>query len=92
MVKDPLFVPEAGIPAECDEIDVGPDTPWDESLKRWWTRDLEFFGGIHGFKGPLDQGRAAISVFTKVLILASAWDFRLGLADWRRGCAEQLHR
>ena len=56
MVQDPSASPK-GLPAECDEIDVGPDTPWDESLKRWWTRDLQVFGGIDGFKGPLDQGR-----------------------------------
>ncbi len=44
-------------PQECDEIDVGPDTPWGESLTHWWTRDLAIFGGIHGFKGPFDQGK-----------------------------------
>jgi len=24
---------------------------------KWWGRDLAFFMGVHGFKGPLDQGR-----------------------------------
>ena len=57
MYNDPLAVPDQNKPNECDEIDVGPDTPWDESLTRWWTRDLELFGGVHGFKGPFDQGR-----------------------------------
>ncbi len=56
LVNDPLAVPDASMPAECDEIDVGPDTPWAESMKHWWTRDLELFSGIHGFKGPFDQG------------------------------------
>ncbi|OHB68349.1 MAG: hypothetical protein A2V70_06760 [Planctomycetes bacterium RBG_13_63_9] len=23
----------------------------------WWTRDLSFFAGVHGFKGPPDRGR-----------------------------------
>jgi hypothetical protein len=54
MVQDPLAVP-TGLPAECDEIDVGPDTPWDVSLKHWWTRDLEVFGGIQGFRGAFDR-------------------------------------
>ena len=55
------YVPDQNKPNECDEIDVGPDTPWDESLTRWWTRDLELFGGVHGFKGPFDQGRNGTS-------------------------------
>ena len=76
--KDPLSVPEAGIPAECDEIDVGPDTPWDESLKRWWTRDLEFFAGIHGFKGPLDQGRNGNFGFHEGFNFGAP----LGIFDW----------
>ncbi len=57
MYKDPYSNPDADKPNECDEIDVGPDTPWDESLARWWTRDLELLAGVHGFKGPFDQGR-----------------------------------
>jgi hypothetical protein len=56
MYNDPLATPDANKPDECDEIDVGPDTPWAESLTRWWTRDLELLGGVHGFKGPFDQG------------------------------------
>ncbi len=56
MFKDPSATPTC-LPEECDEIDVGPDTPWSESLKRWWTRDLQVFAGIQGFKGSLDQGR-----------------------------------
>jgi hypothetical protein len=76
--KDPLAVPEAGIPAECDEIDVGPDTPWDESLKRWWTRDLELFAGIHGFKGPLDQGRNGNFGFHEGFNFGAP----LGIFDW----------
>ncbi len=75
---DPLYVPEAGLPAECDEIDVGPDTPWDESLKRWWTRDLEFFGGVHGFKGPLDQGRNGNFGFHEGFNFGAP----LGIFDW----------
>jgi hypothetical protein len=78
MVNDPLFVPEAGIPAECDEIDVGPDTPWDESLKRWWTRDLEIFGGIDGFKGPFDQGQNANFGIHEGLNFGAP----LGIFDW----------
>jgi len=78
MVKDPLYVPESGIPAECDEIDVGPDTPWDESLKRWWTRDLEVFGGIHGFKGPFDQGRTGNFGIHEGLNFGAP----LGVFDW----------
>ena len=68
----------AGLPAECDEIDVGPDTPWDESLKRWWTRDLEFFGGVHGFKGPLDQGRNGNFGFHEGFNFGAP----LGIFDW----------
>ncbi len=75
---DPLYVPQSGLPAECDEIDVGPDTPWDESLKRWWTRDLEFFGGVHGFKGPLDQGRNGNFGFHEGVNFGAP----LGIFDW----------
>ncbi len=78
MANDPLAVPEAGIPAECDEIDVGPDTPWDESLKRWWTRDLEIFAGVHGFKGPLDQGRNGNFGFHEGFNFGAP----LGIFDW----------
>ena len=57
LVKDPLAAPQGEvIPEECDEIDVGPDTPWTESMTHWWTRDLELLAGVHGFKGPFDQG------------------------------------
>ena len=76
--KSPLYVPESGLPSECDEIDVGPDTPWDESLKRWWTRDLEFFGGVHGFKGPLDQGRNGNFGFHEGFNFGAP----LGVFDW----------
>ena len=78
MEQDPLAVPKAGLPAECDEIDVGPDTPWDESLKRWWTRDLEVFGGIHGFKGPFDQGRNGNFGFHEGFNFGAP----LGIFDW----------
>ncbi len=76
--ESPLYVPETGLPAECDEIDVGPDTPWDVSLKRWWTRDLEFFGGVDGFKGPLDQGRNGNFGFHEGFNFGAP----LGLFDW----------
>ena len=76
--KDPLYVPPSGLPAECDEVDVGPDTPWDESLKRWWTRDLEVFGGVHGFKGPLDQGRNGNFGFHEGFNFGAP----LGIFDW----------
>lgn len=76
--RDPLYIPESGIPQECDEIDVGPDTPWDESLKRWWMRDLEVFGGIHGFKGPFDQGRNGNFGFHEGLNFGAP----LGIFDW----------
>jgi hypothetical protein len=76
--KSPLYVPESGLPSECDEIDVGPDTPWDESLKRWWTRDLEFFGGVHGFKGPMDQGRNGNFGFHEGFNFGAP----LGVFDW----------
>ncbi len=78
MVQDPLAVPKAGLPAECDEIDVGPDTPWDVSLKRWWTRDLQVFAGIHGFKGPLDQGRNGNFGFHEGFNFGAP----LGIFDW----------
>ena len=74
----PLFVPESGLPSECDEIDVGPDTPWNESLKRWWTRDLEIFGGVHGFKGPFDQGRNGNFGFHEGFNFGAP----LGIFDW----------
>ena len=78
MEQDPLAVPKAGLPAECDEINVGPDTPWGESLKRWWTRDLEVFAGIHGFKGPFDQGRNGNFGFHEGLNFGAP----LGIFDW----------
>lgn len=78
MEQDPLAVPKTGLPLECDEIDVGPDTPWDESLKRWWTRDLAFFGGIHGFKGPFDQGRNGNFGFHEGFNFGAP----LGIFDW----------
>ena len=77
MDTDPLAVPK-GLPGECDEIDVGPDTPWDESLKRWWTRDLEFLVGVHGFKGPLDQGRNGNFGFHEGFNFGAP----LGIFDW----------
>lgn len=33
----------------------GPGLWW--LRQAWWARDLSLFGGAHGFKGPLDQGR-----------------------------------
>ena len=49
--------PESENRRYCDQADVGPDTPWDVSSTRWWTRDLSVSAGVHGFKGPFDQGR-----------------------------------
>jgi hypothetical protein len=76
--QDPLAVPDPQKPNECDEIDVGPDTPWTESLAHWWTRDLEVFAGVHGFKGPFDQGRNGNFGFHEGLNFGAP----LGFWDW----------
>ena len=70
--------PDAQGPTYCDEADVGPDTPWDVSLTRWWTRDLSVFAGVHGFKGPFDQGRNGNFGFHEGLNFGAP----LGLFDW----------
>ena len=70
--------PDAQGPIYCDEADVGPDTPWDVSMTRWWTRDLSFFAGVHGFKGPFDQGRNGNFGFHEGLNFGAP----LGLFDW----------
>lgn len=79
LAKDPLAAPEAEvIPEECDEIDVGPDTPWAVSMTRWWTRDLELLGGVHGFKGPFDQGLSGNFGFHGGFNFGAP----LGICDW----------
>ena len=65
-------------PNFCDEADVGPDTPWEESFKKWWTRDLSVFGGIHGFKGPMDAGQNGNFGFHEGFNFGAP----VGLFDW----------
>ena len=78
LTEDPLAVPDESMPCECDEIDVGPDTPWADSLKHWWTRDLELFAGVQGFKGALDQGKNGNFGFNGGLNFGAP----LGIFDW----------
>jgi hypothetical protein len=43
-----------GCAQPCVEKDYALDWQW--GADNWWTRDLSVFGGVHGFKGPFDQG------------------------------------
>ena len=72
---DPLAVPcDPDRPDYCDVHDVGPDTPWETLSSDWWSRDLQVFAGVQGFKGPFDRKvAAAISAFTKVSTTVPRW-------------------
>lgn len=43
----------------------------------WWTRNLSLFAGVHGFKGPADQGRNGNFGFHEGL----NWGAPLGVCD-----------
>jgi hypothetical protein len=57
------FCPE--VADDCSQYYAPPPpSPWDVPAWQldspdWWTRDLSVLAGVHGFKGPFDQGRNA---------------------------------